>query len=280
MRMLHLFIETSLFTAVWFVCFVHILANVLRRFYSKFQFYERLRSMPGLMTLKASEDMIVSSLYFVHHMVCSSLMIISVFYDIPWLWKTAALMELGLEAADLISICLRLYPHNDELRVPAKGSRIFLILHHIPGIVALIPLLLQNLHENQFLQQIGIWLLLAGAASPAASAFAWTRNPQIFTEAVQAAVVRVLSSMVIVYSRLVVYPLQAIGLYDSVVQTGTAHQIMLMIIVVAGGIMMMFNLLLSGILIAKLFSQLRIVYNHGKVESQQAAMDTFKDKRS
>jgi hypothetical protein len=115
----------------------------------------------------AQDDTILMIVLATHHLTAGIMCYTGARNNNPNPWRHGYLLETGFEVADIVALCIGLYPYAlDNIKPDIKVALVF---HHLPGILFSGLILKNNLHHNEHLQEIAIWLLV-GASFTAANA--------------------------------------------------------------------------------------------------------------
>merc|ERR1711860_483066 len=143
------------------------MAIFLRKFYRKFSFWQTSKLRSGILAQNAQDDLIVLSVFGIHHVFGGSIMIMGSILNNNSLWRHGYLIETGFEVCDLLAMLTSTFPYTENLKPKIKNSLVF---HHIPGITLAIPILTTGISKNHHLHIIGGALLFAGGISASVGA--------------------------------------------------------------------------------------------------------------
>lgn len=144
-------LEAILQTSFWMVALTMI-GDVMDKQFSSRPWFDKMKKHKG-----GTHEFITGARVMFHHITAGSLAVLGYLTGNPWLIRHATLTEFGYEAFDL---CRQWYLYFADLLPPEDAIKnvIAWTLHHLPGILVIIPANLTQVDDVLF-QKIVVLLL-------------------------------------------------------------------------------------------------------------------------
>jgi len=197
-------IETAVLFVIYRVIFYTLLKHGLRKLFSSRPWWDYLLTYEGVYNKNAQVELVFVSLLTIHHFIAGFMLLFGIIYDNPILIGHAFIWELVHEINDMICMICLFWPfHERNLKM------IFIVgVHHLAGIIIIVPVLTSNLYLDRHLQVAGLSLLLAGAVQCFLLAVSRTIDRRIASEAWMDACLWVLAGFIFSVCRYYVFPLE------------------------------------------------------------------------
>jgi hypothetical protein len=235
--------ETLFFVFLWQFFFIGFLMPRIYSYVSRQDYWKSIVKRKGNLAINGQTDIVLMALLALHHGTAGSMLLIASVINSGFLWKHGALMELGFEIADDIAIIRGVWPHEPDK--VALDLRIAFFFHHMPGILFLFPLIMNNFHENHHLQTIGGWLLFVASISCISGGYVYTRDFDKPAEMKQAAIAQFIGWASFMFARWIVFPMEVYALYNEVSERSDLDPNFAFMVKAMGCALGVFNLLVS-----------------------------------
>lgn len=229
-------IELSFWT-IGFLSFATVSSQLFRSLFKNCRFWYIAHKRGGVFALNAQDDLPALAVIGIQHVIGGLLMTLGVLRSDPTLWRHGLLCEAGYEVGDIISLSLSLFPYDVKIKEQLKVP---IVCHHIPGIVLSFAALLSDLHYNEHLRSIGMWLLLAGGVSLLASFYGHTIDFR--TNMPKAAIAFVLNNVFFMYARLWAFPMHSLHLIKDVKEDDNQSDKTLYVLYASAALYSVFNI--------------------------------------
>lgn len=154
-------IEVFFWAVLYLLLCSLVLSRAFRAIYRKLPIWTKARLRGGCICANGRDDIVLCSLWAIHHFAAAAFMYFGVHTGNPDFWRHGYLLESGYEVADLVAMFFKWYPYKYEgIKDETKAAFVF---HHLPGLALCAFVMETGLYENVHMQAIGMWLL--GAAS-------------------------------------------------------------------------------------------------------------------
>jgi len=203
-----LILGSAIGVLVWELFYVRTVMPRMHQWAEKQPFYSNLIHRPGYFSRTGQDDITVLFVIAMHHMSSGSLLMLGSFLGVPVLFELGGLLELGFEIADTFALIRGVWPYEHS-RTPFI-IRVAFLMHHLPGLFLIVPVLHMGLYEDPHIRAVCAWLLFAGGVSALAGSYVHTRDFEKPREMRQAALAMLFSSLVFLYARFIVFPM---GIY-------------------------------------------------------------------
>jgi len=172
-------IETSVLFVIYRVIFFKFLGCFLEKLYSTRPWWDYLTTYKGLITENTQVEVVYISLLASHHISGGLLMLYAYYYEKPIFYGHAAMWELVDDINDMMCMLFVLWPfHERDMKMICVMG-----LHHLCGLVIIIPALTTGLYLDRNIQCMGVALLLNGGVGSVVVALSRTMDRRVPREA-------------------------------------------------------------------------------------------------
>jgi len=247
-------IELTILLVIYRTVFFTVLKRKINEFYAARPWWDYLTTYEGLFSKNTQSEVIYFSLLGIHHYLGGFGMLYAYLYDTPALYGHAALWELVDDINDLVSMLFLYWPFEErELKM-----LVVMGVHHLCGLIIIVPLLITELYLDHHLQLISMALLLAGGGSCSALVMSRTMDRRVPKEAWMDFLIWLVNLSFFLLCRFYIFP-QQLYLYFEKSNWETNH------LLIAGAMcMMIFNVLILMDALSGTFARMLTALNNGK----------------
>jgi len=251
-------------TLVYHILGFRLLRQYLLGTYSQSSWWTYLKTYKGLLCRDVQSEIQYVSIVGCHHVIGGGLMAYSACMNAPSAWVAGALIGCFDDIHDTICMLLPAWPFGGGAERDMKFITIMLV-HHTAAITATLPVICSGLYENQHIQSIGAWLLLAGGISHFTLAVSRTCNREVPSEAKFDALVWLCGGAFYTYSRLWCFPRSIMALFrEEYAGLSGGMQTALIAFTVMMGV---FNVLIFFDVMKNVLKRVRLVMNGSEKRS-------------
>jgi hypothetical protein len=201
---------------VGYAIYANTFSHLVRYIYRQLPMWKRTHKVQGIFCHSGRDDAVLLTIMAIHHAAAGAMMLYGTVTGDATMFRRGYLLETAFEVHDYLAMAVPLYPYrSDNVKPELIVAGCF---HHAPSIVSAYLVLETGLYENPHLQWVALSLLLGGAVSASLGTVAYFFDLETLSGTRIIAALTTLNAVFFLYCRFVVFPLEAMRLFQDVYQ--------------------------------------------------------------
>jgi len=204
-------IETSVLFICYRLFFFKLLKDYLEQLYSTASWWDYLTKYHGMFTEDTQIEIVYVSLLGAHHFLGGFVMLCAYVFDDPTLFAHGLIWELVDDLHDMMCMMFLWWPFDKR----RNQMMIVMGLHHLAGMIIIVPAVTTELHMDSHLQLAVLALLFAGSGTCLIIVLSRTMDRRIAREAFMDFFLWIANGLLFSFCRFYILPWQLYKFYEN-----------------------------------------------------------------